>query len=157
RGLELRLVLGEPDVPQRAERRPLALAAGLAPALLPDRGERAAAFLRQRGREEDAVPVLPRTLDRVGELRAHPQRRATLPLLLLEDLERAQHPRQALLARDAVAVELDVAVAHADSQVEPPAGPRVEIVRHDREAVRLLHRTEQHAGADAKPRGDREH
>ena len=99
RRLALSFVFGQPDVAQRAERglrirRP----SGLGPAFLPHLGQRDAALVRQRRREEDGVTALAGALHGIDELRAHPHRSAAGGFRLLEHLEAFEHARQSLLA-----------------------------------------------------------
>ena len=100
-----------------------------------------------------ALPGAPHGLD---ELRAHPYRRSAGGLCFLQHLQALEHARQSLLARYAVTVELDVAVAHAHPKVEPAPRASAEICGDRGQPARVVHRKEQHSGADAQAFRDRE-
>jgi hypothetical protein len=102
------------------------------------------------------VSSQPGSLDRLEQLRAHPDRRTAGSLGRLQDLESFQHARQTLLARDAVAVELHVSIAETHAQVEATAGSSTEVLGDGSQAMRILHGQEQHPGADPQPVGDRQ-
>src|SRR5712664_1433477 len=97
----------------------------------------------------------PGALDWIDELRAHPDRRTACSLGRLQHVEALQHAWQSMLTRDAVPIELDVAVTQPDAKVETAARPRVQVLRDRSQALRILHRQQEHPRTDAQPLGDR--